>query len=246
MHCFLFLHVFRLVWKKEKGLSFGKVLYFSNGKSIGTERCLCACLLPVTTVSVGISGVQVGNRWRNLSNALIKHSKNSCNLCVYYVFIKTWSYFLRYKYTYMEEMLGNVAGSRQVFERWMEWQPEEQAWHSYINFELRYKEVDRARTIYERYILFNILQHLPKFRPAFFISFLSILSPAVSLCSFLLWRVGSEPPCWEPAAGIKSTFSICLQIQLSECTSCHNSVYLNSTHASGFFAVVIFFQISPP
>ncbi|NXX69806.1 CRNL1 protein, partial [Spizella passerina] len=58
-----------------------------------------------------------------------------------------------YKYTYMEEMLGNVAGSRQVFERWMEWQPEEQAWHSYINFELRYKEVDRARSIYERYIL---------------------------------------------------------------------------------------------
>uniref|UniRef100_A0A8C9NQ13 Crooked neck-like protein 1 n=1 Tax=Serinus canaria TaxID=9135 RepID=A0A8C9NQ13_SERCA len=52
-----------------------------------------------------------------------------------------------YKYTYMEEMLGNVAGSRQVFERWMEWQPEEQAWHSYINFELRYKEVDRARTV---------------------------------------------------------------------------------------------------
>lgn len=60
---------------------------------------------------------------------------------------------VRYKYTYMEEMLGNVAGARQVFERWMEWQPEEQAWHSYINFELRYKEVERARTIYERYIL---------------------------------------------------------------------------------------------
>ncbi|KAM4713685.1 LOW QUALITY PROTEIN: crooked neck-like protein 1 [Anableps anableps] len=60
-----------------------------------------------------------------------------------------------YKYTYMEEMLGNVAGCRQVFERWMEWEPEEQAWHSYINFELRYKEVDKARTIYERYILMN-------------------------------------------------------------------------------------------
>lgn len=61
----------------------------------------------------------------------------------------------RYKYTYMEEMLGNVAGCRQVFERWMEWEPEEQAWHSYINFELRYKEVEKARTIYERYILFK-------------------------------------------------------------------------------------------
>jgi len=35
----------------------------------------------------------------------------------------------------------------------MEWEPEEQAWHSYINFELRYKELDRARMIYERYIL---------------------------------------------------------------------------------------------
>ncbi|NWW45375.1 CRNL1 protein, partial [Pedionomus torquatus] len=77
-----------------------------------------------------------------------------------------------YKYTYMEEMLGNVAGSRQVFERWMEWQPEEQAWHSYINFELRYKEVDRARTIYERYILSYTLQHLPKLRPVFFLSYL--------------------------------------------------------------------------
>lgn len=43
----------------------------------------------------------------------------------------------RYKYTYMEEMLGNVTGCRQVFERWMEWEPDEQAWHSYINFELR-------------------------------------------------------------------------------------------------------------
>lgn len=60
----------------------------------------------------------------------------------------------------MEEMLGNVAGCRQVFERWMEWEPEEQAWHSYINFELRYKEVDKGRTIYERYILlFVFLMH---------------------------------------------------------------------------------------
>ena len=33
---------------------------------------------------------------------------------------------VRYKYTYMEEMLGNIAGCRQVFERWMEWEPEEQ------------------------------------------------------------------------------------------------------------------------
>ena len=53
----------------------------------------------------------------------------------------------------MEEMLSNVAGARQVFERWMEWEPDEQAWHSYINMELRYKEIDRARSIYERFVM---------------------------------------------------------------------------------------------
>jgi len=50
-------------------------------------------------------------------------------------------------------LIDSHPGARQVFERWMEWEPEEQAWHSYINFELRYKETDRARVIYERYIL---------------------------------------------------------------------------------------------
>nr|CAB3233887.1 crooked neck-like protein 1 [Phallusia mammillata] len=57
-----------------------------------------------------------------------------------------------YKYAYMEEMVGNVAGCRQVFERWMEWEPDEQAWHSYINFELRYKEVERARQVHEKFV----------------------------------------------------------------------------------------------
>ena len=40
----------------------------------------------------------------------------------------------------------------QVFERWMEWEPEEQAWNSYIKMEIRYKELDRARGIYERFV----------------------------------------------------------------------------------------------
>lgn len=49
--------------------------------------------------------------------------------------------------------MENVAGARAVFERWMEWQPDEQAWQTYINFELRYKEIDRAREIYERFVI---------------------------------------------------------------------------------------------
>ena len=34
----------------------------------------------------------------------------------------------------------------------MTWEPDEQAWQTYIKFELRYKELDRARAIYERFV----------------------------------------------------------------------------------------------
>ncbi|KAH0548419.1 hypothetical protein KQX54_000217, partial [Cotesia glomerata] len=37
----------------------------------------------------------------------------------------------------------------------MEWEPNEQAWQTYINFELRYKELDRARQIYERFVMIH-------------------------------------------------------------------------------------------
>ncbi len=46
-----------------------------------------------------------------------------------------------------------VAGARQVFERWMDWHPEEQAWLTYVNFELRYKEIQRARDIYNKFVM---------------------------------------------------------------------------------------------
>uniref|UniRef100_A0A7S3UEU4 Pre-mRNA-splicing factor Syf1/CRNKL1-like C-terminal HAT-repeats domain-containing protein n=1 Tax=Picocystis salinarum TaxID=88271 RepID=A0A7S3UEU4_9CHLO len=58
----------------------------------------------------------------------------------------------RYKYIHMEEMLGNVAGARQIFERWLKWTPEYQAWRAYIKMELRYNEVERARKLYKRYV----------------------------------------------------------------------------------------------
>ena len=57
---------------------------------------------------------------------------------------------LWYKYIHMEEMLGNVAGARQIFERWMTWEPDHHGWAAYIKFELRYNEIQRARSIYDR------------------------------------------------------------------------------------------------
>lgn len=39
---------------------------------------------------------------------------------------------LWYKYIHMEEMLGNVAGARQVFERWMRFEPDHMGWMAYV------------------------------------------------------------------------------------------------------------------
>ena len=59
---------------------------------------------------------------------------------------------LWYKYVYLEELLQNVPGARQVFERWMQWEPDDKAWQAYIKMEVRYQEHDRASAIYERWV----------------------------------------------------------------------------------------------
>mmetsp|Transcript_73375 Transcript_73375/g.132114 ORF Transcript_73375/g.132114 Transcript_73375/m.132114 type:complete len:663 (+) Transcript_73375:106-2094(+) len=57
-----------------------------------------------------------------------------------------------YKYAYMEELLGNYAGSRTIFERWMEWEPDDNAWLQFAKFEERVGEIDKGRKIFERYV----------------------------------------------------------------------------------------------
>jgi crooked neck len=57
-----------------------------------------------------------------------------------------------YKYTYMEEMLGNFKLCRQVFKRWMEWEPDENAFASFAKFEMRRADEDAAREVYEKYV----------------------------------------------------------------------------------------------
>ena len=59
---------------------------------------------------------------------------------------------LWYKYVYLEELLLNIAGARQIFERWMQWEPNDKAWQSYIKLEERYNELERASAVYERWI----------------------------------------------------------------------------------------------
>mmetsp|Transcript_49827 Transcript_49827/g.115697 ORF Transcript_49827/g.115697 Transcript_49827/m.115697 type:complete len:679 (-) Transcript_49827:63-2099(-) len=57
-----------------------------------------------------------------------------------------------YKYAYMEELLANYAGARTIYERWMEWEPEDSAWLQYVKFEERCNEIDKGRRIMERYV----------------------------------------------------------------------------------------------
>jgi hypothetical protein len=35
-----------------------------------------------------------------------------------------------FKYVYTEEMVGNLQGSRVIFDRWMDWEPDDHAWTS--------------------------------------------------------------------------------------------------------------------
>jgi crooked neck len=60
--------------------------------------------------------------------------------------------FLWYKYVYMEEMVGDMPKTRAVFERWMEWMPDDNAWLAYARFETRCGQMDRAEAVMRRYV----------------------------------------------------------------------------------------------
>lgn len=84
-----------------------------------------------------------------LKHRNINHARNLINRAVSTLprVDKFW-----FKFVYMEEMLENIAGARQAFERWMEWEPNEEAWFAYIKFERKYNEIGRARAIFERFV----------------------------------------------------------------------------------------------
>ena len=56
----------------------------------------------------------------------------------------------------MEEIAGNLGSARKIFERWMQWEPDDAAWNSYVKLEVRAGELARARDIHERYIACHV------------------------------------------------------------------------------------------
>ncbi|SPQ18997.1 78ed392a-4d69-4ef4-8b9b-1589e1c09182 [Thermothielavioides terrestris] len=83
-----------------------------------------------------------------IKNRNINHARNLLDRAVTRLprVSKLW-----YKYVWVMEMLGDVPGTRQVFDRWMKWQPDEDAWNAYIKLEKRYGEYERARQIFDAF-----------------------------------------------------------------------------------------------
>jgi crooked neck len=96
------------------------------------------------SVSLWLAYIDAELKHRN-----INHARNLLNRAVGILprVDKFW-----YKFVYMEETLNNIPAVRQLFERWMQWEPDENAWGAYIKLEKRYGETDRGRAIFERMV----------------------------------------------------------------------------------------------
>ena len=84
-----------------------------------------------------------------MRNEFVNHARNLLDRAVQ---ILPRVDFLWFKYVYMEEMLGDLAKCRTVFERWMKWMPDDNAWLSYARFETRCERLQPAKIIMERYV----------------------------------------------------------------------------------------------
>jgi crooked neck len=95
-----------------------------------------------TNVAIWLRYVDAELRTRN-----VMHAKNLLDRAVTLLprVEKLW-----WKYLHTVELLGDVPGTREVFERWMKWEPDANAWGAFVKFETRYHEWDRARGVFER------------------------------------------------------------------------------------------------
>ncbi|KAL6945289.1 hypothetical protein ACO0QE_002739 [Hanseniaspora vineae] len=59
----------------------------------------------------------------------------------------------RFKYLYVEESLQNFNLVRDIFEKWLHWDSNNEiCFDSYIDFEMRYQQHDKARALFARYV----------------------------------------------------------------------------------------------
>jgi hypothetical protein len=81
-----------------------------------------------------------------MRNKFVNHARNLWDRVV--VLLPRVDQFW-YKYAFMEEKLGQVAKARQIFERWMKFEPDHNGWNSYVKLELRHGNADRVYSLSE-------------------------------------------------------------------------------------------------
>lgn len=87
-----------------------------------------------------------------MRNEFVNHARNVLDRAVQ---LSPRTDFLWYKYVYMEELVRDIPKCRAVFERWMKWMPDDNAWSSYARFETRCGgsgNLDRAEAVMRRYV----------------------------------------------------------------------------------------------
>lgn len=87
-----------------------------------------------------------------MRNEFINHARNILDRAVQ---LLPRVDFLWYKYVYMEELVRDIPKCRAVFERWMKWMPDDNAWLAYARFETRVgagSPLDRAEAVMRRYV----------------------------------------------------------------------------------------------
>ena len=84
-----------------------------------------------------------------LRNECVNHARNILDRAVQ---LLPRVDMLWYKYVYVEEMVQDVPKCRAVFERWMKWHPDDNAWLAFARFEMRCGQLDRAEGVLRDYV----------------------------------------------------------------------------------------------
>lgn len=84
-----------------------------------------------------------------MRHRFVNHARNVLDRAVSYL-PRVDSLWL--KYAHMEEMLKRDDLVRVIYNRWLEWIPNESAYFSFIRFELRCSQIVNVRTVYEKLV----------------------------------------------------------------------------------------------
>lgn len=85
-----------------------------------------------------------------ISNGFVNHARNILERAITTLPMIDKFWFM---YIQMEETLQNMLKVRELFEKWVTWNPSVRVWEAYIEFEKRCQETENVRTIFQKCLL---------------------------------------------------------------------------------------------